>query len=216
MTRLTRRSFVASLVAMPVAGSAWAGPVAFDSGWKTQRFSLFQQNQYGFQGQSLSVASDGSVSLTYRALDPALWNSRRASWSWAVSQGVPGTDLARKGGDDRNLALYFVFLPSEQASVGGNVRRLLTNSAVRVLVYVWGGAHPRRSVLSSPYLGERGKTIVLRPAGNGSASEEVDLAADHQRAFGLAPASLVGLAVSADSDDTDSQIRARISNLRLG
>jgi hypothetical protein len=43
----------------------------------------------------------------------------------------------------------------------------------------------------------------------------VDLLADHQRAFGETPLSLVGLAVSADSDDTDTGIRARLSNLVL-
>jgi len=41
----------------------------------------------------------------------------------------------------------------------------------------------------------------------------VDLARDHRRAFGSAPARLVGLAVSADSDDTDSRVVARIAGL---
>jgi len=58
-------------------------------------------------------------------------------------------------------------------------------------------------------------TIPLRPAGTGSHSERVDLAADYARAFGGAPGALIGLAVSGDSDDTDSVIRAAIGNLVL-
>lgn len=67
----------------------------------------------------------------------------------------------------------------------------------------------------APYLGARGKTVVLRGAGTGQARESVDLAADFRRAFGGQATSLVGLAVSGDSDDTDTMIRARISSLTM-
>ncbi|WP_315899493.1 MULTISPECIES: DUF3047 domain-containing protein [Roseovarius] len=162
-------------------------------------------------------ASDGAVSLLYRELPQSAWQASGASWSWQVSQSVPPTDLARKGGDDRNLALYFVFLPEAEAErvQGSRVSRLLSNDAVRVLVYVWGGAHARCAVLNSPYLGARGKTVVLCGAGTGEARESVDLASDYARAFGGKPTSLVGLAVSRDSDDTDSMIQARISGLHM-
>jgi len=196
---------------------AKAGPIAFDGAWEQQRFSLFQQNRYGFAGNRLDVASDGAVSLTYRALAPSDWGSASARWDWSVSEGVGPTDLRQKGGDDRNLAMYFVFLPEAEAQAlqGAPVRRLLRNDAVRVLIYVWGGAHDRGDILSSPYLGARGKTVVLRPSGTGSASENVNLSGDYARAFGGSKGALVGIAVSADSDDTDSRIRASISGLRI-
>ncbi|MDJ0820771.1 MAG: DUF3047 domain-containing protein [Paracoccaceae bacterium] len=208
---------LAFLLGLGLALPAAASPISFDQSWKQQRFSLFAQNKYGFGGQSLTLASNGSVSLTYRSLAPELWSRRAASWSWAVSEGVPATDLRQKGGDDRNLALYFVFLPQAEAQTlrSGNIRRLLRSKDVRVLVYVWGGDHARGSILPSPYLGPRGKTVVLRPSGTGSARERIDLAADYARAFGDKPEALVGLAVSGDSDDTDSRIRASISGLRL-
>jgi hypothetical protein len=57
---------------------------------------------------------------------------------------------------------------------------------------------------------------VLRGAETGSFREQVDLAEDYQRAFGAASGqALVGLAVSADSDDTDSVIDAAIADLSL-
>jgi hypothetical protein len=95
------------------------------------------------------------------------------------------------------------------------VTTLLNNDAVRVLVYVWGGSHARGAMLDSPYLGARGKTVVLRGAGTGQAREQVRLDRDYARAFGGDATSLVGLAVSGDSDDTDSRIMAQISGLTL-
>jgi len=113
--------------------------------------------------------------------------------------------------------LYFVFLPKAEAQrlKGTKITRLLDNDAVRVLIYVWGGAHTRGAMLDSPYLGTRGKTVVLRGSGTGEAREAVDLQADYARAFGGPLTSLVGLAISGDSDDTDSRIAARISGLTL-
>jgi len=61
----------------------------------------------------------------------------------------------------------------------------------------------------------RGKTVVLRGAGTGAHNENVDFAADYKRAFCGAPEALVGFAVSADSDDTDSTIVAKMSGLTV-
>ncbi len=102
-----------------------------------------------------------------------------------------------------------------EALQGASVRKLLTNDAARVLVYVWGGAHDRGAVLGSPYLGDRGRTVVLRGSGTGSASETVNLTRDYANAFGGGAAALVGIAVSGDSDDTNSRIRASISGLQV-
>ena len=87
-----------------------ASPVSFDNSWKTQRFSLFSANSYGFRGNTLTVASMGAVSLAYTALSESLWPSKSASWNWRVIKGVPATDLRNKGGDDRNLAMYLPLL----------------------------------------------------------------------------------------------------------
>jgi hypothetical protein len=59
------------------------------------------------------------------------------------------------------------------------------------------------------------RTIALRPAGAGAWEETVDLAADFRRAFGEEATALVGLAVSADSDDTGTAVRAELSRLTI-
>ncbi len=206
-------ALILSLSASPLL----AGPVPFDDAWKVQRFSLFSGNDYGFDGTRLTVGSDGAVSITYRPLDMTDWMATTARWAWRVRDGVPATDLAKKGGDDRNLSLYFVYLPRDEAErlQGAGIAKLLRSDAARVLVYVWGGNAKRGAVLASPYLGARGKTLILRPAGTGAFDESVDLAGDYARVFGDAPGALVGVAVSADSDDTASRIDGDISALTL-
>lgn len=198
------------------ATSVAAGPVSFSSGWAEQRLSLFSSNDYSF-GNQLSMTSNGSVSIAYTRVPQSDWQASSASWGWTVNTSVPATDLRRKGGDDRNLSIYFVFLPDERAASmqGAGIRALLGDSSVRVLHYTWGGNHSRGATFPSPYLPGQGVNIVLRPAGTGSFNESVNLAADYASAFGGEPGALVGLAVSGDSDDTNSSISAAIGNMVL-
>ena len=213
------KSFVTTIALMcgVAPGVAFGQQVMFGQGWKEQRFSMFSSNDYGLNGETLKVSSDETVSLLWTQLPESLWDKRDVSWDWSVSQSVPPTDLTLKGGDDRNLSLYFVFLPPDaaEAAQGRGVRSLLNDENARVMVYVWGGDHERGDFLESPYIGDRGRTIIRQSAGTGSASEAVDLAADHRRAFGEEAGSLVGLAVSSDSDDTGTGVKAELSRLRF-
>lgn len=211
------RILLSTVLALSAAAAATAGPVSFSSGWQEQRLSLFSSNDYSF-GQNLNMVSDGSVSIAWTRVPQADWNASGASWSWTVSESVPPTDLSRKGGDDRNISLYFVFVPQSVAPglQGASIRSLLGNDDVRIMQYAFGGNHARGQVIPSPYAPPgQGVTIALRQAGTGSFNENVDLAADYARAFGGQKGALVGLAVSGDSDDTDSVIRAAIGNLTL-
>ncbi|MEL6571584.1 MAG: DUF3047 domain-containing protein [Pseudomonadota bacterium] len=213
MLRTTALTLALTLAAAPIM----AGPISFASGWQEQRLSLFSNNRYSF-GNQLSMVSDGGVSIAYTRLAEENWGATRASWAWTVEESVPATNLKQKGGDDRNLSLYFVFLPKAQAAAntGAGIRSLLSNDDVRVLLYTWGGNHGRGEQFLSPYLRGQGMNVALRAAGTGSFSETVDLAADYARAFGGQPGALVGIAVSGDSDDTNSMIRAAIGNMVLG
>lgn len=205
-----------TILTMIAAFPVTAGPVSFASGWAEQRLSLFSSNDYSF-GSSLGIVSEGSVSIAWTRLPRREWGATAAAWNWSVDQSVPATDLRRKGGDDRNISIYFVFLPESVAAAneGANIRRLLGNSDVRVLQYAWGGNHARGAIMASPYQPGQGVTVALRQAGTGRYSENVNLARDYAAAFGGAPGALVGLAVSGDSDDTNSVIRAAVNGLTL-
>ncbi|WP_281983271.1 DUF3047 domain-containing protein [Thalassorhabdomicrobium marinisediminis] len=194
-----------------------AGPIAFDGRWSEQRLQLFNSNDYAFNGRSLQITSDGAVSLAWVPTQTSDWGATSASWNWAVDQSVPATDLRRKGGDDRNVSLYFVFLPEAEAArmQGANIRQLQRTPSVRILQYVWGGTHAPGAIFGSPYAPGQGANVMLRQAGTGRATERVNLAQDFATAFGGAPGALVGIAVSADSDDTGTAIRATLSDLRV-
>ena len=198
-----------------VASTATAGPISFGGNWNEQRLQIFNSNDYSFNGGSLGIASDGAVSLAWTRTSPSDWGATAASWNWSVDQSVPATNLRQKGGDDRNISVYFVFLPEDvaQRMQGANIRQLNNEPSVRILQYVWGGNHSRGAVYGSPYAPGQGANVMLRQAGTGSYSENVNLANDYANAFGGSPGALVGIAVSADSDDTGSSIRASVSNL---
>jgi len=209
-----RHTLTAALVL--AATAATAGPISFASGWQEQRLQLFNSNDYSF-GNQLGISSDGAVSLAWTRTPTSEWGARGASWSWRVDESVSATNLARRGGDDRNISIYFVFLPEGVAQTVGNadIRALNGNPDVRILQYVWGGDAARGARFASPYAPGQGANVILRPAGTGSHSESVDLAADYRAAFGAEPTALVGLAVSGDSDDTGGRIRAAVAGLVL-
>ncbi|SEN88873.1 Protein of unknown function [Loktanella fryxellensis] len=214
MSRTRLRTAAAALILL--TGPALAGPVSF-AGWQEQRLSLFGSNDYTF-GDTLEMTSAGSVSIAWGRVAQGDWGARRASWTWDVTTSVPPTDLSRKGGDDRNLAVYFLFVPQAEAAAlaSADIRALLGRSDVRVLQYAYGGNNPVGSVLPSPYgTPGTGATIVLRQAGTGSHSESVDLSADYARAFDGAPGALIGMAVSGDSDDTKSPVAAAVGGMRV-
>lgn len=211
-----RLALITALIAVQSTAS-FAGPVSFANGWQEQRLSLFSSNKYSF-GATLGLESQGAVSIAWMRLGQGDWGASAASWKWTVDQSVPATDLGQKGGDDRNISLYFVFVPQSEAPKleGANIRSLLGNKDVRIIQYAWGGNHGKGAIIASPY-GPRGQgvTIALRQAGTGSHSESVDLAADYSRAFGGEKGALIGLAVSGDSDDTKSVIKAAIGTLAI-
>jgi len=214
---MNRSGILAALLASTIGVSAaQTAPVAFDGTWKEQGFLRLWTNDYSFRGRQLDVVSDGTVSLVWRPLEGALRGATKAMWRWRVTESVAPTDLTRKGGDDRNLALYFVFIDeaSAQGLSAGDARKLLRNPNTRALIYVWGGNHATGSILPSPYHPGL-RTKVLRTGSEGTFSESVDLDADYRRAFGTAPGVLVGLGVSSDSDDTDGRVRASIADLAL-
>ena len=206
-----------AVLAVLLLTPAWAAadPVMFDGSWQDQSFLFRSANEYIQEGARLTIRSDDSVSVLWRSGPPEVRHARHASWYWSVEEGVAPTDLSLKGGDDRNIALYFLFAPRELANRLENASpdRVFQHEAVRILVYVRGGNHEPGTIVSSPYLEPRGVLVPLRGTGNGTFAESVDLDADFRRAFGMSPGVLLGLGISADSDDTNGVIEAKLGDL---
>lgn len=205
-----------SLIAVSGTANAQSVKIPFDQNWKEQGFMRLFSNEYDLQDQQVNIISDGTVSVLWRPVDAAQERTKQASWDWSVTKGVGPTDLTARGGDDRNLAMYFVFVDPQSAKQlkRTSARKLLSNPNAKALIYVWGGIHPNGSMLQSPYAPGL-KTKVLRTGETGNFSETVNIDQDFVTAFGNTPKTLVGLAVSADSDDTDGFISGSISDLSL-
>lgn len=209
-----RSRFLFSLVLLSfiAPAPASAGAILFGgdlhaAGWRHLTFRNYAATQYRPADGGLSILAEQSSSMLYRQLAGENLSPRRARWSWRVDEGVGPTDLTRKGGDDAPAAIYFVFADEKTADrvarKSPSMLRTLGARKTTTLVYVFGGSET--GPLKSPYLSGRSQSIVLRPAMSERATwfaEEVDLAADHGRAFGAAPQRLIAVAVSSDSDDT--------------
>lgn len=219
-TLLQAGAGLALATAWPAPGAQANTSISF-SGWQSWTFRGIPPTSYSLGGGTLEITATQSSSVVYGVVPTIARAARQASWQWQVSQGVGPTDLAARGGDDRAIALYFVFVDADTAAGFGDttpsLSRLLGMSGGRTLIYVWGGSSARGAVLDNPYLRGRGKTVVLRSAGTGGwTSESVDLAADHQRAFGSPKQTLIAIGISSDSDDTGAVNRAGVRSLALG
>lgn len=216
-----RRRFLALALAVPAlswADGASAAEIPFDAQWRTLNFRSIPPTVYSPQGARLGISAERSSSILYRLVPEAQRRAGMARWSWNVTQSVPPTDLRRRGGDDRNLALYFVFMDEAAAARVGpdtSMMGLMANRSARVLIYVWGGEHEQRAFVPNPYLDGRGVSVVLRTASTGRFNEAVDLRADFRSAFDGDAGVLVGIGVSSDSDDTKRTVEAELRDLTL-
>ncbi|MFN3687877.1 DUF3047 domain-containing protein [Salinarimonas sp.] len=222
MTRLLLALAVLALAILPARASVQIpfGPSLEAAAWESITFRSLAATEYeALDATSLRFDARASSSLIALRLPESAFDATRSQWRWRIDEGVPATDLARRGGDDRALALYFAFAPEserEAAAAGRtSLRALLLSGRGRLLVYVFGGAEAPGTLLENPYMRGRGVTIVKRPADAPRGrflDESVDLAAGHARAFGEPPGILVGVAVASDSDDTAGRNRGVLAD----
>jgi hypothetical protein len=166
---------------------------------------------------TLLINAERAVAVLWRQLMPAEANPRAAQWRWRVDKSVAPTDLSRRGGDDRAIAIYFVFSADTMGqSKSDDLDRLMRSGKAKLLMYVWGGDAPKYRMLPAPYIGANGKSIILQSARDPIGawqSERVDLSAAYRAAFAAAPSPLVALAISSDSDDTSGSNAAAVADL---
>ncbi len=221
-----RHYLLIALSSMPLPALSQAisfGPDPRAEGWKPLTFRALTPMTFTGEGSNqLNIRGEKAVSVIWRGLGEESWPLRAARWRWRVESGPPATDLAVKGGDDRAIALYFVFAKDEPAAIAAKGSQSLSSamwwSSGAALVYVWGGKGLKNQVVASPHMGASGKLLLRQPGALADGkwlSERADLSADFRRAFGREPGPLVGIAVSSDSDDTGVLNSAAIDGLRL-
>lgn len=191
------------------------------SGWNELELPGKSPNRFQqIDGSTISVHSSASVSVLYRALQSHEVRARNLTWRWRVDESVPPTDPADKGGDDRNLAVHVWFADENVGlwkSLKSTVTRALGYPQIgKVLTYTFGGTGDRLRRLVNPHHDPDGMIILLRPSGTPLDkwySERVDFYADYEQAFGEPPTAPRYLAISSDSDDTQTRAQGLIADL---
>lgn len=187
--------------------------------WTYLSFPGRQGAQFRARGENtVVVRAEAGVGVLWHPVPLELSGASYAQWRWRVMAGVSPTDLTQKGGDDRALAVYFVFSDKVEVLKSMNLMKLLRQGEGYLLMYVWGGSETPGAILPSPYFDGRGRTIVKRAADAAMGrwfKEKVDVRGDFRSAFGHAPGTLVAVAVSSDSDDTGGLNIAAVADLDL-
>jgi hypothetical protein len=220
---------IVALVTAPLLGGAAAPgttpPELETAGWRKVVWNGLRPAEFGATPSGgIRIRGQGQGSFVARPLGG---EAGCIAWRWRVDAGPPATDLTRRGGDDRAIAVsigFAGFAPSAglalraqhavaQASAG-EVR--LPRSA---LTYVWGGTgRESAGFFPSPWTGGLTQLRVLRPAEapRGQWVEErVDLRADWRAAYGPGEVPpLMELVISTDAEDTGARVDAQIENLR--
>ena len=230
MRHVGRREAIGGMAAMLAAPALAAAPPAHATpleaaGWKHLTFRKLAPTRFspGADG-AIDIVAERSSSILYRAVrvDPAAtpW----LEWRWRVDAGVPATDLAKKGGDDRSLAVLVGFAFDRANATRGEATRHRLETMMAgseppgvVIFYVWGGAEAGRTV-RSPY--RRNNFLVIRRAADASTGrwfdERVDVATDYRRLTGHPAPPIIQLGLCSDGDDTGTTVRGAVSAFRWG
>ena len=195
------------------------GPDLSANEWRYLSFPNRPGAQFSASGEAaVIVRAEAGVAILWHRVPHELSRASHAEWRWSVTAGVGPTDLTKKGGDDRALAVYFVFVDAPEAVGSSDLMELLRKGKGDFLMYVWGGSAERGTILPSPYFDGRGRTIVKRPANSPMGAwfkEASDVRRDFRKAFGRLPGTLVAVAVSSDSDDTSGLNIAAVADLNV-
>ncbi len=211
------------LTAMTVLPAAGRADDLSGTGWTAGDYSGMRPARFSRDGEGLRVQAESTGSFVWRRASGV---PQCLVWRWRVDAGPPGTDLTRRGGDDRALSLsvWFAGFPSN-STVWQRAQHAIAQGAAgshilprSVLIYTWGGTGAEPPRFYSPWLGGLGHVQPLRHARAEMGrwfEERVDLDADWRHAFGGDPPHLQEIAVGTDVDDTRSRLDARIDRIRL-
>ena len=221
---------VAALLALGQA-KAEVDPVLEARGWDEIVFDNLEPNSYGIPpgslppGEAVQVYSESTVSVAYLNVDIDFAATPILEWEWLARDPDPDTDITKKGGDDRTLAIYVAFpWQPEEASFGEKLQRPLvealegSDTPGRVITYNWGGGARLGRDFENPYAGKYGRMVVLKAPGTALGTwhkERIDVRKDFIEFFGFEPANPVYIGVGTDTDDTKSIMRAEVRGLRF-
>ena len=177
--------------------------------------------------RALKVEADlsyGNLAHLLRVDQPA---GSQLAWQWRVEKFVDAADLREKGGDDTAVKVC-VFFDHALEKVPFGERQLLRLARSRTtdplpaatVCYVWDNKLPVATTLDNAFT-RRMRYMVLQSGKDGAGkwtAQKRDVGADFLKLFGdeatEVPA-ITGVAVGADSDNTQSNSVSYVADLAL-
>jgi hypothetical protein len=224
----TSAPLLTPLAAQPDSEAAWRAP------WRLVLLPTQTAPRTAFSiatvdgERALRVDAKASYGNLVHSLSlPADSGPRWLAWRWRVERFAEGSDLSGKAGDDTALKVCALFdMPLAQVPfferMGLRLARSRSgeNLPAATICYVWDRLLPASSVLRNAFTG-RLRYVVLQGPDTPLRTwhgERRDISADFVRVFGdeareVPP--LIAIAIGADADNTKSESRAYLSDLRL-
>ena len=132
-------------------------------------------------------------------------------WRWKVSNIIDKANIYSKEGDDYPARIYVTFEYDVNKLTGWQSFKAELYKSIygeypplAVLNYVWDNKHPVDTLVDNAYT-DRVKMIVVRSGKDKLGkwiTQQRNVYEDYQRAFGEVPASITGIAIMTDSDNT--------------
>jgi hypothetical protein len=188
----------------------------FRNGVKPTVYTLVQDGAQVVLKASAQASASGLIHELN--VDPLVYP--RLQWRWKVPQVLRASDPARKSGDDYPARIYVTFTKrAADRTLRDRLLRLFYGREIpdAAINYVWDTHTAVGTILPNAYT-SRVQMIVVE---SGPAklhqwvSEERNLYADYQQAFGGRPASISGIALMTDTDDTGESAEAYYGDIRL-
>lgn len=218
------------LLASPQPASAQIDSRLKADGWREFTFDDKKQNIFKRVGEDIvEIQTNSSVSIAYLPFEGESLNLRATptlTFEWQHEGQIIDTDVSKKGGDDRILAIYLAFpYQPEHASFKEKLMRPLVvasqgrDAPGRLLTYIWAGAPDVGRWFENPYTGKAGYMQVIQGVDDATNNPDiwrqhkVNIAQDFKDRFGYFPPTPSYVAIGVDSDDTNSRAITRVRGL---
>jgi len=204
-----------------------------DPGWKEitfprisrhTRWSVVHPAILGGASAWHSEADCSASAMALSLVDMDLSRTPRLLWRWRLRRPLHVSRERRAEGDDFAARVYVLFrFDPARASLWARARQSAAHLVFRreipgaALEFVWTSQLPPGSRWPNPIAAEA-RMLALRSGeadGEQFFQEQVDLVAEHRRAFGDARPEPMALAVMTDSDDSCSRASAEFADFRL-
>ena len=240
--RARRIGAAAAIATLAMAASSWAqGDIQFSfskmatgplpAPWHFATLPNKNATEFAIaevDGQhALRIATQDAYGNMVHTLHQSPSASPQLQWRWRVDHLVEKADITRKAGDDAALKLCVSFdYDKSQLSLGERTKlrlgKISTGEDIpaETLCYVWDNKQPVGSAQHNAFT-HRMRYIVLQSGSQHLGqwmTEQRNLAADYAQAFGdesSAMPMLIGITISADSDNTHGSGLAYMGDIRL-